>query len=212
MSMKTKIIELRLSGKTYEQIAYSMKCAKSTVSYHCSKLENNEHIVEKNNELNRPYKKLSEEIDENTVEMITVLHGLDINLPEISDITGVSTRVLQTLCRNWKTNHYSTIRSYEAVKFRRKKIKILSVLYKGGKCCECGFDGIESLCFHHLDPSKKDFTISMKTCWSWKRIKTELDKCQLLCMNCHQKKHNSDFVDISNKFRLLREKSKNMLP
>ena len=67
----------------------------------------------------------------------------------------------------------------------------MAVQYKGGKCELCGYDRcIEAFEFHHLDSSKKDFGISEKGYTrSWVRIKEELDKCQLLCANCHRETH-----------------------
>lgn len=79
-----------------------------------------------------------------------------------------------------------------AVRKRRKKIRILSVEYKGGKCESCGYNRcIEALEFHHTDPMKKDFNISSKGYTrSWKRrVQEELDKCVMLCANCHRETH-----------------------
>ena len=75
---------------------------------------------------------------------------------------------------------------------RRKKIRILSVEYKGGKCFRCGYNRcIDALEFHHLDPSQKDFNISSKGYTrSWARVKVELDKCIMLCANCHRELHS----------------------
>jgi hypothetical protein len=42
--------------------------------------------------------------------------------------------------------------------------------------------------FHHLDPTKKDFTIGGKS-WSYERLKQEVDKCILVCANCHIEIH-----------------------
>jgi len=61
-----------------------------------------------------------------------------------------------------------------------------------GKCCQiCGYSRCpEALEFHHLDNSSKDFGISNKGYTrSWKKIKEELDKCILLCANCHREIH-----------------------
>lgn len=67
----------------------------------------------------------------------------------------------------------------------RKKQKI--VAYLGGKCSMCGYNkSIHSLECHHLDPSIKSFSLSGAHCRSWKKIKIELDKCILLCSNCHR--------------------------
>ena len=85
---------------------------------------------------------------------------------------------------------YSSKRTTE----HRKKRKIDSLIYKGGmKCMRCGFSEPIPDCyaFHHRDPSQKDPNYSkMKTqCWSWERTKAELDKCDVLCHNCHSIVH-----------------------
>lgn len=79
----------------------------------------------------------------------------------------------------------------EAVTKRRKLLKIKSLKYKGFKCEKCGYDKCSSsLVFHHLDPTKKDFGISSKgLIKSWEKVKVELDKCILLCANCHGEEH-----------------------
>lgn len=88
---------------------------------------------------------------------------------------------------------YADRRAYliEAVKKRRKKVRQMAVDYKGGKCSRCGYSKcIEALEFHHLDSSKKDFGISDKGYTrSWKKISEELDKCCLVCANCHRELH-----------------------
>ena len=73
---------------------------------------------------------------------------------------------------------------------RRFEKKKRAVEYLGGKCVDCGYDRyIEALEFDHIDPSKKDFTISGNHCVSWERIREELDKCELRCANCHRERH-----------------------
>jgi|GEM_PF-1188099 len=71
----------------------------------------------------------------------------------------------------------------------RQRTKLRAVAYKGGRCQRCGYDRcIQALQFHHLDPNQKDFTISGKT-MAWERIRDEIDKCVLLCANCHAELH-----------------------
>lgn len=79
----------------------------------------------------------------------------------------------------------------EAVTKRRAKLKILAVEYKGGKCERCGYDKcIAALDFHHLDPKEKDFGIADKgNTRAFDKIKIELDKCIMLCANCHREEH-----------------------
>lgn len=64
--------------------------------------------------------------------------------------------------------------------------------YLGGSCAECGEDDFSELQFDHIDPSTKVFTIAHG--WSRKKqiVYEELDKCQLLCRNCHEEKTIED--------------------
>lgn len=69
---------------------------------------------------------------------------------------------------------------------KRREIKIKAVEYKGGKCEVCGYNKcMTALEFHHLDPSNKSFSISSKF-KSWDNIVKELEKCVLVCSNCHR--------------------------
>jgi hypothetical protein len=72
----------------------------------------------------------------------------------------------------------------------RKRVKIKLIEYKGGKCVKCGYNKcIEALHFHHVDPKEKDFSISGKTL-SFEKMKKEVDKCILVCSNCHSEIHS----------------------
>jgi hypothetical protein len=72
-----------------------------------------------------------------------------------------------------------------------------AVNYKGGKCKHCGFTSIHLnvFDFHHINPNEKEFELSEK--WKQashetfkKKVKPELDKCLLLCANCHRIQHS----------------------
>lgn len=74
---------------------------------------------------------------------------------------------------------------------RGRELKLKMIEYKGGKCERCGYNNCPgALDFHHLDPTKKDFSIShIRTCSFNNTIKKELDKCILVCSNCHREIH-----------------------
>ena len=75
-----------------------------------------------------------------------------------------------------------------------KKQKLIQ--YKGGKCEKCGYSKTEYprvFTFHHLDPSKKEFTISVSNV-SLEKAKKEVDKCLLLCQNCHSEIHDKPYL------------------
>jgi hypothetical protein len=72
-------------------------------------------------------------------------------------------------------------------KFLRKS---QAVAYLGGKCQVCGYDRcVKAMTFHHREPSDKDFTVSQMLDRSWDVLRRELDKCDLLCFNCHMEEH-----------------------
>lgn len=78
------------------------------------------------------------------------------------------------------------------LKARRYKVKKRAVDYKGGCCSKCGYNKcIKALEFHHLDPSKKEFLLGDCQHKTWEDIRVELDKCDLLCSNCHREIHSN---------------------
>jgi predicted HNH restriction endonuclease len=85
---------------------------------------------------------------------------------------------------------YADRREYliQAVSERRRKIKRMALEYKGGKCEVCGYDKHQGvLDFHHIKPEEKLFAIGTGGhSRSWERVQTELDKCVLVCANCHR--------------------------
>lgn len=75
-----------------------------------------------------------------------------------------------------------------AVAKRRRKVKLMSIEYKGGKCVVCGYNKYPgALELHHIDRLSKGFGIGDKGYTrSWEKVKAELDKCVLVCANCHR--------------------------
>jgi hypothetical protein len=72
----------------------------------------------------------------------------------------------------------------------RQNLKEKAIQYKGGCCVLCGYNKcIQALEFHHLDPNEKDFTISETNSIGWEKLKKEIDKCILVCANCHREIH-----------------------
>ena len=93
----------------------------------------------------------------------------------------------------WESEEYRK-RKYISSKKRYRKTKQKAVEYLGGRCNRCGYDKcVEALEFHHKDPSTKDYDLSkgrgIDTRKSFETLKTELDKCVLLCANCHREIH-----------------------
>jgi hypothetical protein len=77
----------------------------------------------------------------------------------------------------------------------RRKLKERAIEYKGGKCESCGYSKcLTSLHFHHTDPLQKEFAIGTRTKSNWENVRNELDKCTLICANCHGELHDSEFL------------------
>ena len=79
----------------------------------------------------------------------------------------------------------------ESVMRTQKKKKLLAIEAFGGKCCICDYNKCpEALDFHHLDKNEKEEKpsyIIMR--WSFEKAKKELEKCILVCSNCHREIH-----------------------
>ena len=78
-----------------------------------------------------------------------------------------------------------------AVQRKRYNLKHELIIYKGGKCEICGYNKCDAaLEFHHLNPEEKEFGIASKGYTrSLKECKKEVDKCILVCANCHREIH-----------------------
>ena len=79
----------------------------------------------------------------------------------------------------------------QAVAKRRRKIKGQAIEYKGGKCTFCGYAKYQgALEFHHIDPNLKEFGLGLDGLTrSWEKTRNEIDKCILICSNCHRELH-----------------------
>lgn len=177
MSLKENILLLKKEGLTYDEICEKLNCAKSTVSYHCSGL---------NNTVNK--------VSDDEKEKIKIYYKTHTILETVEKF-GFSKSTIVRICGKKTvklTEDEVRQNNSKAVQKRRLKLKQLSVDYKGGCCERCGYKkSLSALEFHHLDPNEKDFSISKNgDTKSWERIKKELDKCILVCANCHREIHD----------------------
>lgn len=177
--MKDEILKLKREGLTHKEIINKLGCAKSTISYHCNKnglgdKTNSKLETELINKIKKYY--INHTINETAIKF---------NISETTVVRYVDKK------RVLLSDEEKKYRNRERVKNFRKKIKLKCVEYKGGQCEKCGYNKcIDVLEFHHLDPTKKDFGIASKGhVKSWDNIKKELDKCIMVCANCHREIH-----------------------
>ena len=67
------------------------------------------------------------------------------------------------------------------------------ICHLGGKCVKCGyFEHLDALEVDHVTPGQKALTSPRLISKPWAIVVEELDKCQLLCANCHAIKSNTE--------------------
>lgn len=96
---------------------------------------------------------------------------------------------------------------YKRTAFKKEGVRLL-----GGKCLKCGENRHYALCFHHLDPKQKVDTPSRLIANSqFEDLLIEIQKCILLCANCHQEFHFleahqgltiEEYVDLNQEFKV----------
>ncbi len=71
---------------------------------------------------------------------------------------------------------------------RKQRLNELK-LYRG--CCSCGYNAhFLALAFHHTESGKEiNISAAANQGWSWARIEAELEKCDVICHNCHAIEH-----------------------
>ena len=134
---------------------------------------------------------------------------------EIADILGVSYATIKKhskglvnkkrytntkwICRHCPTtgeekfyieSPYKCKKCWNSYTTKRGKDKIEQYMESrgGAKCSRCGYDKyIGALDFHHRDPNTKDPSWSRG--WAIDKLKKELDKCDIVCANCHREIH-----------------------
>ncbi len=88
----------------------------------------------------------------------------------------------------------SCFNAYCVERWRARKIKYIKCL--GGKCEHCGIELTDTnyaiFDFHHRNPKEKEMVWTKIRLLSEERVLQELNKCQLLCANCHRLVHGGD--------------------
>lgn len=81
---------------------------------------------------------------------------------------------------------------------RRRERKVFMdeiCVYYGCQNPECKWEGNFKACqldFHHFDPSSKTIEVAKMESWSYEKIILEINKCIVLCRNCHAEVHHGN--------------------
>jgi hypothetical protein len=110
--------------------------------------------------------------------------------------SDIETRA-RILGRAKKRYHNDPEKYKQKVSRRAFELKLRAVNILGGRCFVCGEDHPAKLQFHHRNPAEKLFclshgsTLSKTKQISWAQIVAEINKCDLLCANCHFLHHSN---------------------
>lgn len=96
-------------------------------------------------------------------------------------------------CANYRVSKWyrdNRDRRKRAANLRNQRRKWVVVEHFGEECHDCKQSFLPCVYdFHHLDPTKKDVNPSQAMTMSLERMWKELDKCIMLCANCHRLRH-----------------------
>lgn len=85
-----------------------------------------------------------------------------------------------------RENQCKNCNSKESSKKTVSKRKMLYD-YLANKCCtDCGISNPIVLEFDHIDPTNKKHNVSSMMGYSWSKILEEINKCDIVCANCHR--------------------------
>lgn len=93
----------------------------------------------------------------------------------------------------WSNGHTRNIckecvRENERKRYKERTIEI-EEFKKTLECKKCGESRFYLLDFHHRNPNEKDFTIADRSRTNLAELQKEIDKCDVLCSNCHREWH-----------------------
>lgn len=141
-------------------------------------------------------KYVNEGLNDSEIAKIVGLHRTTIGkLKKKFSIKKEKEKEKQTNCKLCKKEIKNNSRNRSRcsscnTRIRRFRTKAAAVKYKGGCCNRCGWIGpIAAFEFHHTNDDK-EFGIGSAANKSWSVIKKEVDKCELLCSNCHRIEHS----------------------
>jgi len=99
-------------------------------------------------------------------------------------------------CNQYIREHYKKNKQYYKNKAKEsdkrqteRNKKIIKDIKEKSCCIKCGESHPATLDFHHINQNEKEFTIAAGLSKSLKSLKKEIDKCIVLCSNCHRKLH-----------------------
>ncbi len=162
-------------------------------------MKNSPETLRKRNELKRMWKnKVDPKSFPHKIKKVCKDCGKEKLCSWQSSFTQTGKPEYRARCDECHKKYLSKIRTtdkYRLARNKRRKIALLKkkqkmVDYLGGKCIKCGYNkSLSALTFHHRNPEEKEFELGHIKDNNWNKVKRELDKCDLVCFNCHMEIH-----------------------
>jgi hypothetical protein len=96
--------------------------------------------------------------------------------------------------KEYLKKHYLLNKKYYSDKTKKRVLGVRDFLFKIKeklKCSKCEENDVACLDFHHVNANEKEVSIALISSkgWSEERMLKEINKCIVLCSNCHRKHH-----------------------
>jgi len=181
INLINKIKSWKISGLSYKEIYNNSELSYDKIKRICRILKINKYFPKKTN--NILIGKIKKTYDEHK------------SIRKTAQILKISRELVRQHIIITKLSPSEKKRNnVNAVNKHRHEIKKALVKYKGGKCEKCGYNKcIAALTFHHKNPKEKEFTIGGRN-YAWDRMVREVNKCILVCHNCHAEIHNKKII------------------
>ena len=107
---------------------------------------------------------------------------------------GIRSPVCKPCHRIIRNEYYDDNKQREKDRIRKRKLEIrewMNLKKALLSCSICGISHQAVIQFHHKDPSVKEIAVADAVArgWSKDRIQIEMNKCDILCANCHAIHH-----------------------
>ena len=105
---------------------------------------------------------------------------------------GYSYHCKECMKKYYKEHYTQNKLQYKLRKNRNTQIRVdkFKEFKSTLECIECGENHIATLDFHHINPDTKEYSVAhLARNVNLDLVKKEIDKCVVLCANCHRKHH-----------------------
>ena len=104
---------------------------------------------------------------------------------------GLQSQCIECQCEYRRQHYLKNRQKYidKAHRIKQARIAWWKEYKKTLKCSECGEDHPACIDFHHTNDNKEGNVSKMVHEASKERLLKEIEKCEVICANCHRKRH-----------------------